>query len=143
MHAGRLNAHKQLSYQGWEINYGQPEVTPQRSYKSATAKEDSISVSHPVDAISVKEEDKDDDEESDENANAIYDSDEEYDTDERQKSCETRKKNGLFKDFFENLDKMKLRSHIVQHVRMALVLYWWGTAVENVYINVIYEFICI
>ena len=99
---GGSNVRNQMSFRGYGNNYGQPGVTPQRSYMSV-AKENTVVASSLVD----------DDEDGEENANDIYDSDEcdtdEYDTDESQKSHETRKKKeGLLKDFFEKLDKMNL-----------------------------------
>ncbi|KAK1393128.1 hypothetical protein POM88_012184 [Heracleum sosnowskyi] len=106
MHVGRLNSLNQSSYRGCENNYSQPAVTPHRSYKSVVAKEDNLSTSRPAGAISDEEEENDDDTDSNENDD-IYDSDE-CDTDESQKSHETRKKNRLLKDFFGNLDKMNL-----------------------------------
>lgn len=112
MNLGRSDARNQLDYRGWEKNYGQSAVNPQRSYRSVAAREDSISAPRPVDAVSVKEEDKDDENDSEEYDDDIYDSDEdysdEYDTFGSQESHGTRKMNGLLKDFFENLEMMKL-----------------------------------
>lgn len=111
MNVGRLDDRNQFSYRGWEDNYGRTTVNPQRSYRSVAAKEDNVSAPRPVDAVSVKEEDRDDEKDSeeydDDDDDDIYESDE-YDTYEIQESHETGKMNGLLKDFFENLDKMKL-----------------------------------
>uniref|UniRef100_A0A5B6YQ63 Uncharacterized protein n=1 Tax=Davidia involucrata TaxID=16924 RepID=A0A5B6YQ63_DAVIN len=119
--AGRGNARPQSSNRGFENNYNAPAaVIPpplkhgwEWSARTASAqssedganKNEIISNPHAVDVEDDKVDDEDDD------LDAVDDTDDElpsddFDSDSSQKSHETRKKNKLFKAFFEILDKL-------------------------------------